>query len=138
MVRCADYECTNSSRNKKSHEVKGYHYIPSNNELRNKWIIVIKREPLYPKNANFAVCGLHLEEDCFLRDLESELIGIKRTFSLKDGAVPTLFAFSKPKQKCISCEQRAEKHKQRNIVENMESEMITETKSPSTSKTGYP
>ena len=55
---------------------------------------------------------------------------------MKNEAVPTLFVFSKPKQKRISSEQRAEKHKQRNIVENMVSEMITETESPSTSKTG--
>ena len=105
MVGCAAYGCTNSSRNKKSYEVKGYHYIPSNNEYRNKWIIAIKREPPYPKNENFAVCGLHFEEDCFLRDFESELTGITRKFKLKDGAVPTLFVFSKPKQKHISSEQ---------------------------------
>ena len=62
---------------------------------------------------------------------------MKRKFKLKDEAVPTLFVFSEPKQKRISSEQRAEKHKQRNIVENMESEMVTETESPSTSKTGF-
>ena len=74
MVACAAYGCTNSSRKQKAHEVKGCHYIPReevNKDLRNRWIISIKREPPYPKDEHFAVCGLHFETECFIGDFYS-------------------------------------------------------------------
>ena len=110
MVACATYGCTNASRKQKAHGVKGWHYIPReevNKELRNQWIISIKREPPYPKDENIAVCGLHFEDECFIRDFYSENSNLKS--KLKDGFVPTKFVFSKQKQKRRSSEQRAEK-----------------------------
>ena len=56
---------------RKAHDVKGWHYIPRdevNKDLPNRWIILIKREPPYPRDENFAVCGLHFEDECFIRE----------------------------------------------------------------------
>ena len=113
MVACAAYGCTNSSRKQKAHEVKGWYYIPrekANKDLRNRWIISIKREPPYPKDEDVAVCGLHFENECFIRDFYSEFIEIENSnlkFKLKD--VPTKFVFSKQEEKRRSSEQRAER-----------------------------
>ena len=106
----------------KAHKVKGWHYIPRdevNKDLRNRWIISIKCEPPYRKDENFAVCGLHYEDECFIHDFYSEFIELENSnlkFKLKDGSVPTKFVFSKQKQKHRSSEQRAEKRKQQTIL----------------------
>ena len=58
------------------------------------------------------MCGLHFEDECFIRDFYSEFIEVENLnlkFKQKDGSVPTKFVFSKQKQKCRSSEQRAEK-----------------------------
>ena len=113
MVACAAYGCTSSSGKQKAHEVKGWHYIPReevNKDLQYRWIISIKREPPkpYPKDENFAVCGLHFEDECFIRDFYSEFMEVENSnqkFKLKNGSVPTKFVFSKQKQKRRSSEQ---------------------------------
>ena len=115
MVACAAYGCTNSSRKQKAHEVKGWYYIPReevNKDLRNRWIISIKREPPNPKDGNFAVCVLHFGDECFIRGFCSEFIEVENSnlkFKLKDGSVLTKFVFSKQKLQRRSSEQRAEK-----------------------------
>ena len=42
-------------------------------EFRQKWLVAVKREPPYPDDKNFALCGLHFEDDYFVRDFMHEL-----------------------------------------------------------------
>lgn len=105
---------------KKSTEIMGYHYIPKDPHLRKQWVISIRREPPYPKDENFAVCGIHFTEDCFSRDLQSELTGkSKQKFKLKEGAIPTIFPFSKPKRKRISSETRQNKRQMKDVIDSL-------------------
>ena len=72
MVNCAAIEYTDSSKNKKNEEVKGWHWVPykeSDRATHKKWLQGNKRTPPYPeKKENFVICGLHFEENCFKRD----------------------------------------------------------------------
>ena len=48
-----------------------------------------------PPNLKYSrLCSKHFTEDCYERDLKSELLGIKKQVKLKRDAVPTLFDFS--------------------------------------------
>ena len=123
MVYCAAPCCNNRSfgSNKKAkHEVKGWQYIPQNKTLRAKWIAAMRREPPYPKDENFAICGLHFSDDCFIEDLQAKYCGTPNSFKLKDDAVPSLFEFSKPRKRRQSSEKRAAKRSRQDIVTSIE------------------
>ena len=85
--------CTNRLRNKRNHTITGYHYILSNNELRNKWIIAIKGETLSQKE-NFALWGFIFKKIVFFVISNQNSTVMKRKFKLKDGAVPTKNGFT--------------------------------------------
>ena len=71
MVTCGAVGCGNSSSTKLTATVKGWHPVPTNDlTLRKNWLAKMKREPPYPKDENFVLCGLHFEEKCFERDLK--------------------------------------------------------------------
>ena len=70
MVTCAAIGCGNSSTSKSSKDVKGWHQVPSDPSRRKLWLAKMKRDPPYPKDENFNLCGLHFESSCFKRDLK--------------------------------------------------------------------
>ena len=73
MPYCGAPGCNNRSETQKVDNVKGYHDVPNEGELREKWIAALKREPPYPNE--FVVCRMHFNDDDFERDLISELMG---------------------------------------------------------------
>ena len=47
-------------------DVKGWHEVPSHDKvLRAAWIHVMRRDPPYPSQKNFVLCGLHFADECF-------------------------------------------------------------------------
>ena len=70
MVFCAAINCSNSSNKQKTYEVKGWHKVPVKKELRKKWITAMKRNPPFPSENNFVLCGMHFRDECFQRDLK--------------------------------------------------------------------
>lgn len=68
-----------------------FHCIPDGDQARKAWLIAIKRDP--PFNITTArVCSQHFTEDDFLKNIASG----RRI--LRDGAVPSVFTFKKPKK----------------------------------------
>ena len=79
MVTCSALNCSNSSSKKLTTGVKGWHEVPSHDKvLRAAWIHAMQRDPPYPSQKNFVLCGLHFAEECFEHDL-------KVSFVLKSG-----------------------------------------------------
>ena len=112
MVNCAAPGCGRHSRKFKSEDVKGWHSVPTameNSQLRTQWLTAMKREPPYPLDKNFYLCGLHFSDDCFHRDIKHEMMGGKKTFKLIDTAVPDNFYFSKDNKRRVSSHERADK-----------------------------
>ncbi|XP_057307529.1 THAP domain-containing protein 7-like [Hydractinia symbiolongicarpus] len=105
-----------------------FYHIPSakkDKELRNKWLHNIKRSGTLPKDSGFYICSHHFEPECFERDLQAELMGPPPRNKLKDGAVPTLFNFTKQPEKRKRTEKRIEDRQKRQepdkkeAIENM-------------------
>ena len=93
MVSCGAINRGNSSSKLKTDDMKGWHNVPHKPKdmlLRQKWLVAMKRDPPYPKNEHFSVCGLHFTDECFERDLRYQLQGGKRNFKLIATAVPIL------------------------------------------------
>ena len=71
-----------------------FHRLPINDSTTlQKWLnnMKLKKRP----NLKYSrLCSKHFTEDCYERDLKSELLGIKKQVKLKRDAVPTLFDFS--------------------------------------------
>ena len=78
----------------------------------------MKRDPPYPKNKNFYLCGLHFRDDSFKCDLRYELQGGEKTFKLLDTAVPSIFSFSKETKRWVKSQERAKKRKKRDIIDS--------------------
>ena len=57
-----------------------------------------------------------------MRDLKAELTGEPRTFTLKEDAVPSVFAFSEQKKKRKSSETRAAKRARKELICSLESQ----------------
>ena len=71
MVTCGPINCDNSSRKKKTSDVKGWHEVSTSDKLKvMKWLHAMRRDPPYPSDENFYICGLRFEDDCFERDLK--------------------------------------------------------------------
>ncbi|XP_057317565.1 uncharacterized protein LOC130662674 [Hydractinia symbiolongicarpus] len=99
MVTCGALNCGNSSTKKSVADVKGWHNVPTekeNKQRRKKWLAAMKRDPPYPADTNFVLCGMHFTSECFQRDLKAELCGSVRKFILLPNAIPSVFSFSKP------------------------------------------
>ena len=86
----------------------------------------MKRDPPYPKNEHFSVCGLHFADECFERDLRYQLQGGKRNFKLIATAVPTIFDFEDKLQhgkvsgetrKRVSSQKREDKRRKSESIE---------------------
>ncbi|XP_057308074.1 uncharacterized protein LOC130645964 [Hydractinia symbiolongicarpus] len=98
MVTCGALNCGNSSTKKSVADVKGWHNVPTekeNKQRRKKWLAAMKRDPPYPADTNFVLCGMHFTSECFQRDLKAELCGSVRKFILLPNAIPSVFSFSK-------------------------------------------
>ena len=66
MLFCAAVECC--SEPVKSQDISFYR-LPRDQTLGAKWLQNLKRDNL-PSEKNIRVCHLHLEGECFKRDLE--------------------------------------------------------------------
>ena len=90
MPLCAVPTCDNSSSRKvKAVNAKGWHTIPSDQILRTKWMVAVRRKPPYPDDEYIQLCGLHFEDDCFERDFNAELMNTPKRFKLNEDAVPS-------------------------------------------------
>ena len=54
-----------------------------------------------PITQHSRICSEHFTEDCYERDLKSELLGTKIKYNLKEDAVPTIFNFSSYKRATV-------------------------------------
>ena len=63
MPSCVVPSCTSyTSRKIKAKDVKGWHCLPTDLTIRNKWIAAVRREPEDPEYPDdFRVCGLHFK-----------------------------------------------------------------------------
>ena len=121
MVECGAIGCNNDLRSKQTSEVKGWHKVPTEDNLRQKWLVAMKRDPPYPKNPeNFIIYGLHFTEHCFKRDLKYEFTKRgKQKFILMDDVVPSVFKFSAQPRKRRSSESRAKTRENKRIVQGV-------------------
>ena len=129
MVSCGTINCGNSSSKLKTDDVEGWHNVPHEPKdmlLRQKWLFAMKRDPPYPKNEHFSVCGLHFADECFERDLRYQLQGGKRNFKLIATAVSTIFDFEDKLQhgkvsgetrKRVSSQKREDKRRKSESIE---------------------
>ncbi|XP_064466220.1 THAP domain-containing protein 1-like [Ornithodoros turicata] len=71
-----------------------FHRFPKSIQIRKQWIVAIKRDPgkEFRIIKNTKVCSLHFRDDDFVNNVAS---GLR---ILRDNAVPSVFAFSKPKK----------------------------------------
>ncbi|XP_058616661.1 THAP domain-containing protein 1-like [Onychostoma macrolepis] len=85
---CCVPQCTSSHR-KKSNRGQTFHRFPKDQGLRRQWIINIRRDPgrNFKINTYTKVCSEHFLPDCLVKSKT----GITK---LKQGAVPTVFAWS--------------------------------------------
>ena len=101
---CVPLCSSNSSKNVDGDRV-GFHSFPSDPDLLKRWIINIRRDVSehFSLNAHTKVCSLHFEEDDFHPGHERRDPSKKATTQLrrklKPTAVPTVFAWSRPKRK---------------------------------------
>ena len=125
MPSCAVPTCNHSSSRKvKADDVKGWHMIPCDEKLQEKWIAASKREPPYPKkDSDFQFCGIHFADECFERNIMVELMGSK-SYNLKEDAVPTIFLSSKSMRKRNSSEIRAARHVKKELISQIEVENL--------------
>ena len=108
-----------SSKKVKTEDCKGWHFLPTDRDKRQEWLTVIRREksPDFPDfPPDFRICGLHFSEECFERDLKHELAGAKRTYTLRDDAIPTIFNFKQQAPKRKLSDERAAKRCRKEIV----------------------
>ena len=113
--------CHRVSRKIKAVDVNGWYTIPKDEILRKKWISAIPREPEYPADdKDFVLCGLHFEEECFLRDYMSELTRAPRKWADKEDAIPSIFLFSKPTGKRKSSEMQEAQRTKKELVSSLE------------------
>ena len=87
MVTCGIINCGNSSRKKKTIDVKSWHKVPTSDKLeRMKWLHAMRHDPPYLPDENFYICGLHFEDVCFKQDLKVRVITQSKVF-LKIGVL---------------------------------------------------
>ena len=104
MVYCAAFDCNNDSR--KTTGIS-YHCFPKDPSLREQWLAKISRADLVISK-NTRLCSEHFTPDCYERDLQAELFGLKRRASLKADAVPSIFSHRPARKKPrLSSENRA-------------------------------
>ena len=99
MIWCVAYGCKNWDKDRKRRSVS-FHRFPKDPRLRNRWVAALKLKNL-PEHFGDAgyVCSDHFLAEDFKRDLQAELLGGRTHHQLKDGAVPSVFSFSKPPRK---------------------------------------
>ena len=70
VVACVAVNCSNNRTN--SPELS-FHRLPklneSNKQIRDRWILNVKRDGALPKDNHFFLCSEHFEKSCFERDL---------------------------------------------------------------------
>ena len=70
VVACVAVNCSNKRIN--SPELS-FHGLPklndSNKQIRDRWILSVKRDGALPKDNHFFLCSEHFDKSCFERDL---------------------------------------------------------------------
>lgn len=67
-----------------------FHIFPKNEEIRQKWIVALKRDNFVP-GSRALICGDHFTPDSFLESLDGRERAKKRLYP---NAVPSLFSFN--------------------------------------------
>ena len=96
MVYCCAVGCVNDSskQSKIENEKISFYRLPNDKKIQKLWIDKIRRPKVnLPPYRNIRICHLHFEEECFERDLKSELLNLPIKRILKKDAVPTLFSY---------------------------------------------
>ena len=86
---CIAAGCRNTQDDKALH----FHSLPlKNDKLLKIWLSKLKLlNP--PLHIGSRVCSAHFAPECYVRDLKHELLGMKKSGRLKEGAIPTIFDF---------------------------------------------
>jgi len=86
--------CHNREGDTKIRKTLQFHRLPLKKPLLlKKWLGKLKlKYPSITKSSR--ICSDHFSPECYIRDLQSELLGLDRSKKLKDNAVPTIFDFS--------------------------------------------
>ena len=77
MVYCCAVGCVNDSskQSKIENEKISFYRLPNDKKIQKLWIDKIRRPKVnLPPYRNIRICHLHFEEECFERDLKSELL----------------------------------------------------------------
>ena len=115
---CAVASCNNTWSEAAS-GVVSFHRFPKDSILCRTWIMRCRREDTFNVKAA-RICSCHFTDDCFERDLQSELMGTKPRRVLKPDAVPTRKLPTKMSPvKSPSRAMRAEKRKSRAMIEDL-------------------
>ena len=105
MPHCAAFHCNNATALAKTGSPStthiSFHKFPSDKHLRAIWTNNVKRENFKPGRYS-CLCSEHFSEDQFVPDVYAQY-GIvsanRQKRRLVDGAIPTIFIFSKPESK---------------------------------------
>ena len=112
MPYCMAFSCNNDSKDYKR-GISFFRLPLRNTALLKQWLAKLRlQDP--PIKETSRVCSEHFTEDCFERDLKSELVpGAKPMRTLKADAVPTLFSFVKTTERATSTKRiKAKERKQ--------------------------
>ena len=93
MVLCAVFGCNNDSRRSKG--VSYFRIMSRSDEIQKRWVHFLKRKN-YIVTKHSSICSEHFTEYSFLRDLQAELLNLKRQRKLCEAAVPTIYNSSNP------------------------------------------
>lgn len=127
MPGCAVQSCKNYfGKNGQSLGNLSYFTFPKNQTLCKKWIVQCRRNDAFdPKKVR--VCSDHFSEDDYLRDFQSEMLGMPPKKKLKTEAFPHVNLPERSHEVSPVCTvQRSDRHAKRN-KKRMLSEMLDET-----------
>ena len=129
MSHCAIAGCSNNSR--RTADNKSFHRFPKYDTLRRVWINRCCRKDAL-NVATARVCSEHFEDSCFIRDLQSELMGLSKSRRiLSDDAVPTKrLPYKTSPVKSPSRSRRAQKRHAKSLIDDLMNEDIEEGCSP--------
>ena len=104
------------------------HKFPKDLDLRRKWTQACKRKHKF--NVDSAIiCSRHFSEDCFERDLRSELMQKKKAWLLKPGSIPTLNLLPKqsdvPEAEKSSRRERMQEKEKREVARELVKEALS-------------
>ena len=98
MVHCVAINCQSSTDKGKRKEGISFHKFPWDRPaVLSTWVHNVRRQGWYPKKSSSQLCSVHFKEDCFIKDVQGQIMGedfTSKRKKLKIDAVPTVFTFA--------------------------------------------